>query len=372
MPYMNADPSLSTHASYRLWPAMDWPSEMWLALFDRIPAPILVFRAEGLLILANKEARAQLGLAGLEGLEGQKAPDFLYPLLKAARGLTSTSYGKNAYVAGANGTQIPFLVKAMTGYLSEGILIAFGLDKISPPIPFVKATAILDDSAAMADAVSQKVKGPLAGIELCASILGEELSEAGEPGLSNLIEEIRYGVREVNEYLTSFESMTKPLSLELRTVNLADVVDEALSALKEVFKANGIGVLVDQKDAVVEADRGLMVQLFLNLFLNAAEAMSRGGRLHVEFRQNRKGQVEVIVTDTGPGIALRDMKKIFNPFFTTKNQPLGLGLPVCLRIAEAHQGQLVVGTNGDFGGRAVVVIPSIPSPSGFKNRSSLN
>ncbi|MDR0548108.1 MAG: PAS domain-containing sensor histidine kinase [Deltaproteobacteria bacterium] len=372
MPYMNATPSLAPAVSYRLWPAMDWPVEMWMALFDQMPTPIIVFRAEGQLILANKEASAQLGLVGLEGLEGQKTPDFFYPLMKAAQNLSGQAPGRVAYVTAPQGTQIPFLVKRLHGYLTNGVLAAFGLEKISPPFVAAKASETLDDSAVMADAVSQKVKGPLAGIELCASILGEELSESGEINLTDLIEEIRFSVREVNEYLTSFESMTKPLSLELNPVNMADVVDEALSALKDVFKANGIGVLVDQKDVVVEADRGLLVQLFLNLFLNAAEAMTRGGRIHVEFRLNRKGQAEVIVTDTGPGIALRDMKKIFNPFFTTKNQPLGLGLPVCLRIVEAHQGSLVVGTNGDYGGRALVALPCIPAQASFGPPRSLN
>jgi signal transduction histidine kinase len=348
---------------------MEWPTEFWMTLLDHAPSPIVVFQTGGLLILANKEAASQLGL---ESQEGQNLPEYLFPLLKASRNLLNYAYGRETTVTTLNGVTLHFLVKNLPGYQSEGIHVAFGLEKFSQPKPVSEPTDALKDSAVMADAVSQKVKGPLAGIELCASILGEELNEAGEQSLADLIEEIRYNVREVNEYLTSFESMAMPLDLELRPLNLAEVVDEALTALKEVFKAKGVGVLVDQKDVVVEADRGLMVQVFLNLFLNAAEAMPRGGRLHVDFRLNRKGQVEVVVIDTGPGIALKDMKRIFNPFFTTKNQPLGLGLPVSLRIMEAHQGQLLLGTNGDFGGRAVVVMPSIPDPSLGRSERTIN
>jgi signal transduction histidine kinase len=370
MPYMNADPDLNPSVSFSLWPAMEWPTEFWMALFDQMPAPVVVFRAEGRLILANREASNQLGL---EGLEGQYLPDFLHPLTKATHNLTDGLHGRRVTISSADSLETPFVVKSLPGFMNGGVYAAIGLEKISlPEATSAAAAEVLGDSAAVANAVSQKVKGPLAGIELCASILGEELSEAGEASLTDLIEEIRFSVREVNEYLTSFESMTKPLTLELKPVNLANVVDEALSVLKEVFKVNGIGVLVDQKDALIEADRGLMVQLFLNLFLNASEAMAHGGRLHIEFRLNGKGQIEVIITDTGPGIAMKDMKRIFNPFFTTKNQPLGLGLPVSLRIAEAHQGQLIVGTNGDFGGRAVVVIPCIPTPSSGFNSRALN
>jgi signal transduction histidine kinase len=351
---------------------MEWPPEFWMTLFDQMPSPVLVFQAKGPVILANKEATERLGLSGLEGLEGQKNPEGLRQLAKAAHSPAAWAQGQAVYVVNADGAQMSFQIKPLAGFSADGVFVAIGLEKNSPPATAANAASALDDSAAMADAVSQKVKGPLAGIELCASILGEELNEAGEMTLADLIEEIRFSVREVNEYLTSFESMTKPLSLELRPVNLADVVDEALSALKEVFKANGVGVLVDQKDAVVEADRALLVQLFLNVFLNAAEAMRRGGRLRVEFSLNRKGQAEVVVTDTGPGVALNDMKKVFNPFYTTKNQPLGLGLPVSLRIAEAHQGQLIVGTDGERGGRVAVIIPFIPTPAGAMDGRALN
>ncbi|MDR1085465.1 MAG: hypothetical protein LBP22_11595 [Deltaproteobacteria bacterium] len=368
MPFINTGPRPIQGFGFRLWPAMDWSNEFWMALFDHIPCQILVFRTDGQLVLTNRKAAGQLGL---EGLEGHKMPEHLYALKKAVHHLKNYAYGCQVTVSALDGAPVTFLVKSLPEYLADGLVLAFSQEK-SQPIHVTEPRECIEEKAAMADAVSQKVKGPLAGIELCASILGEELNEAGETNLTDLIEEIRYSVREVNEYLTSFESMTKPLVLDLKPQNLAEVVDEALSAMNGVFKANGIGVLVDQKDAVVEMDRALMVQMFLNLFLNAAEAMDRGGRLEINFQVNRQGQVEVIVTDSGPGVSLGNMKKIFNPFFTTKNQPLGLGLPVSLRIAEAHQGSLIVGTNGDYGARAVVVMPSIPDPKPVFGEHTLN
>jgi signal transduction histidine kinase len=116
-----------------------------------------------------------------------------------------------------------------------------------------------------------------------------------------------------------------------------------------------------------------MVQLFLNIFLNAAEAMPQGGRIHAVIQQNAKREAEIIITDTGPGISVHDMKKIYNPFFTTKNQPLGLGLPVSRRIVEAHQGRLLVGSRLKNGARVVVTLPYIPECSNiFKEHRSLN
>lgn len=126
-----------------------------------------------------------------------------------------------------------------------------------------------------------------------------------------------------------------------------------------VFKEREIGVLVTQKDLTLEVDQGLMVQLLLNLLLNAVEAMPGGGRIFVEFTE-KTGQVEIIITDTGPGVPLNMMKRIFSPFHTTKDQPLGLGLPVSLRIAQAHQGSLIVGSDLNMGARAVVSLPYLP------------
>jgi signal transduction histidine kinase len=125
---------------------------------------------------------------------------------------------------------------------------------------------------------------------------------------------------------------------------------------------------VTQKEVGVEVDRGLMVQVFLNLLLNAVEAMPKGGRIFLEFDTEKPGQVEIAVVDTGPGPCRGIMKNTFSPFCTTKNQPLGLGLPVSLRIVQAHQGTLTLGSDLDLGGRATLRLPYMPeSRSGTLN-----
>jgi signal transduction histidine kinase len=240
----------------------------------------------------------------------------------------------------------------------QGLILAAG-HYAAPAVPSAQA-GTLDETAAVAQAVSRQVTGPLAGIELYASIVGQELEEAGDSTLADLIEKIRFGVREVNEYLTSFESMAQPLKLDLAPHRLMDIVDEALGAMNGVFKERNIGVLVTQKEVSVEVDRGLMVQVFLNLLLNAVEAMPKGGRIVLEFSLEKPGQVEIVVVDTGPGPSMELMKSAFSPFCTTKNQPLGLGLPVSLRIVRAHQGTLTLGADLDLGGRATLRLPFIP------------
>jgi signal transduction histidine kinase len=139
-----------------------------------------------------------------------------------------------------------------------------------------------------------------------------------------------------------------------------EIVDEALGAMNGLFKERNIGVLVTQKEIDLEVDRGLMVQVFLNLLLNAVEAMPRGGRIFLDFDADKPGQVRIVITDTGPGLSPDLMKSVFSPFCTTKSQPLGLGLPVSQRIVQAHQGSLTLGSDLTLGALATLRLPFMP------------
>jgi signal transduction histidine kinase len=335
-----------------LWPALEWSSEFWTELLDNIDIPVVVLSEDGTALLVNAEAATVLDLAGAVG---HRLPGRLSHLLG------DPGQGRRLVTIQTPGGPWLFTVKAVAAEGHERALVASGEREGARP---ESAGEGASESAAMAGEMGQKVKGPLAGIELYASILDEEVRGRDQEDLSSIIDEIRHSVREVNEYLTSFESMTRILSLRLEELSLASVVDEALGALGDLFKAKGVGVLVDQRALTVLGDRKLLVQLFLNVILNAVEAMPTGGRLMVDIRENAQGQAEVVVTDTGPGVDMRRSKEIFNPFFTTKDQPLGLGLPVSRRVAEAHGGRIVVGTDVTLGARVSVTLPCLRDGEG--------
>jgi signal transduction histidine kinase len=344
------------------WPALEWAPGFWMNLFDELDSPIIVYRPEGSLVWANREAAK---LLGLDGMEGAMLPERLGELLKCGGGSSGGPKGREIDVLSENGRSVRrFTLKRLPSGATGGLMLATGMPEKPSENGFSARKGSFGESMDLAGEVSRTVKGPLAGIELYASILEEELDGAGEGGLSAILDEIRLSVREVNEYLTSLESMTRPLSLDLRGWNVRELVDEALEALNGLFKTKAVGVLVEQHDMTVECDRSLMVQTFLNILLNALEAMPSGGRLVVREGMNRSGECEVVFTDSGPGVPLNDTKKIFNPFHTTKSQTLGLGLPVSRRIVEAHQGRLVFGNDVTMGARVKVVLPCIPGGEG--------
>ena len=102
-----------------------------------------------------------------------------------------------------------------------------------------------------------------------------------------------------------------------------------------------------------------IAQVFLNLIVNAAEAMSDGGRLCIESRASN-GHVEMVFADTGPGIAPEDLTHIFEPFYTTKDSGTGLGLAVSYSIVESHQGTLSVDSVPGHGATFTVRLPAVP------------
>jgi signal transduction histidine kinase len=102
-------------------------------------------------------------------------------------------------------------------------------------------------------------------------------------------------------------------------------------------------------------------QVFLNLIVNAAEAMKDSGTLCIESRA-AGGYVEVVFADTGPGIAPEDLPHIFEPFYTTKDVGTGLGLAVSYNIIESHQGSLSVESVPGHGATFTVRLPAARPP----------
>jgi signal transduction histidine kinase len=144
-------------------------------------------------------------------------------------------------------------------------------------------------------------------------------------------------------------NFSRTSTTEFRETNLNQVIRDTLSLLEHQFKTAQIELEVELNDALpaIHGNPGKLQQVFLNLLLNAKEAMPGGGRLRVATLAN--GHVEAIVADSGAGIAPENLKRIYDPFFTTKTMPkpgerrgTGLGLSVSYGIIQEHAGKIHV------------------------------
>jgi signal transduction histidine kinase len=116
-----------------------------------------------------------------------------------------------------------------------------------------------------------------------------------------------------------------------------------------------------QSEPKIKMDVAKMKRVFANFIKNAVEAMLEGGKLTISTKES-DGNAEIMFIDTGIGIAKEVMEKIWTPFFTTKAEGMGLGLPICKRVIEAHGGKISVESIVGEGTTFAVTIPVEPKP----------
>ena len=123
---------------------------------------------------------------------------------------------------------------------------------------------------------------------------------------------------------------------------VADVVNRTFALIAGRARKQGVALRFTHPDlaVVVEADGEQIQQLLVNLALNALDVMPNGGTLEVDARHEGNGHVELRVQDTGPGITSEILPRLFQPFVSSKETGLGLGLVISRRIAESHGGSL--------------------------------
>jgi signal transduction histidine kinase len=175
--------------------------------------------------------------------------------------------------------------------------------------------------------------------------------------VADFLERISVEARRIDRIVRGLLDLARPAEPVVGDVDVAAPVDAALRLARVQARFRGVEVEVEIPPALprVAADEARLAQVFLNLFLNAADAMGGAGRIRVAARA-RDGRVEVEVRDTGPGIPAADLPRVFEPFFSTKpaGEGTGLGLAISQGIVESLGGELTA-ANAEGGGAALTV-----------------
>ncbi len=195
--------------------------------------------------------------------------------------------------------------------------------------------------ATLVAGLAHEIGTPMSVIQGHAKMLeGDVYGADGQWRLQTIQEQIA----RISRIIHTLLRIAHPRRWRNERVNLAPLVEQTLSFVAERLSSCGVAVKQSlEPEARVIGDVERLQQLFLNLFLNAADAMPEGGELRVELRETG-GEVRVWVADTGVGIAANDLERIFEPFFTTKEagHGNGLGLMVCKGIVADHGGEIRV------------------------------
>jgi two-component system NtrC family sensor kinase len=202
----------------------------------------------------------------------------------------------------------------------------------------------------LAAGVAHEINTPLAVISSYAQMLSKQLK--GDARLGPVLDKITQQSFRAAEIANGLLNFSRTSTTEFRDTNLNQVIRDTLSLLDHQFKTAQIIVDLELAEELpsINGNPGKLQQVFLNLLLNAKEAMPGGGRLRVSTQLNRKGgYVAALVKDSGSGISPEHLKRIYDPFFTTKNVPrsgdrrgTGLGLSVSYGIIQEHAGKIHV------------------------------
>jgi two-component system, NtrC family, sensor kinase len=220
----------------------------------------------------------------------------------------------------------------------------------------------------LAAGVAHEVNTPLAVISSYTQMLTKQVR--GDDRLSPLLEKITQQTFRASEIVNNLLNFSRTGTSEFRETDLNAIIRDTLSLIEHQFKTSQVKLDVTLLPDLppILGNAGKLQQVFLNLFLNAKDAMSGGGTLRVATEAN--GQVSVAISDTGSGIAPEHLQRIYDPFFTTKSAPkegqrrgTGLGLAVTYGIIQEHAGKIHVESSMGAGTTFYLEFPMLRKPA---------
>jgi signal transduction histidine kinase len=236
--------------------------------------------------------------------------------------------------------------------------MAADIDKLQKLNEQLIRTEKLAAMGTLAAGVAHEVNNPLASISSLIQMMqsGEDLPEETREKLKLISTQI-HRIAQVTRDMMDF-ARVRPAAKSM--VNINDVIEKSLrlASFDNSFQKLELKTGLKSGLADVLADSDQLQQVFLNLFLNARDAMPEGGNLTVR-TNGLDGEILVEIADSGYGVSEKDLKQIFDPFFTTKpaGKGTGLGLAVCYGIVTAHGGRIEIESNNGHGTKFIVILP---------------
>ena len=215
----------------------------------------------------------------------------------------------------------------------------------------------------LAASVAHTIRNPLTSVKMRLFSLerGLDLAPAEKEDFDVISEEIRH----IDTIVQNFLEFSRPPKLKMQSVSPSDVVDMAIQLLRRRIEAYGVALELfrQRKLSKVMADPEQLKEVLVNLIINACEAMGEGGKIEIREEEGKTepmGHVAVIrVIDNGPGMPESIREKVFQPFFSTKEEGTGLGLSIAARIIEDHHGCLNLRSREGKGTTFTITIPCV-------------
>jgi len=209
--------------------------------------------------------------------------------------------------------------------------------------------------------IAHELNNPLNNISLTADSLLEEYQSLSEGEFKEMILDIINQTSRASEVVRNLLDFSRSDIPSFKRLEVKEVIEATVKLIKNQLMLMGMKLVCKSPDHLppIRGDLHNLEQVFLNLFLNAIQAMPDGGVITVEANDSKQGYVEVKVSDTGVGIKPEDLEKIFDPFYTTKpvGRGSGLGLSIVYGIVKKHGGYVEVKSELNVGTTFIIYLP---------------
>jgi signal transduction histidine kinase len=208
----------------------------------------------------------------------------------------------------------------------------------------------------MTAAISHEIRNPLGIIKSSAELLKKKMTTL-EPG--NRIPQIIVDeAGRLNNIITDFLNYAKPRDPKFIPCRVEEIIQKNIRFLEPHIQEQGYRICWDVPQDIpnIDADGEMLYQSFLNLLINAMQAMPEGGDIHIQLSQN-ENRMKIVFDDQGSGIPDHLKDKIWDPFFTNKEKGTGLGLGIVKKIIEAHNGTVQIDNSDEGGARVTIELP---------------
>jgi signal transduction histidine kinase/HAMP domain-containing protein len=218
----------------------------------------------------------------------------------------------------------------------------------------------------LASSISHEIKNPLSALALHAETLNTRIDKIDFPDKSKIVASIatiKNEAKRLNHIISQFLSLARPTRLKLDLINMNHVIKKVMNIIEHQAENQNINISLQLSEKLesIYGDEDQLIQVLLNIMLNAFAAIEQNGKILVRSRMNN-GKIYIDIKDTGQGIPLKIQDKIFDLYFSTKKEGGGIGLSVCKNIIEAHEGQLYFKSKVGLGTTFTIEIP-VKDPS---------
>lgn len=314
--------------------------ERLAGILEAIADAVFLISGNGKIELANNSALELLGRDAIE--KGLKKWQDLTHFIESRDQISNAEIQQRV-----NGEERIFLISIIPMAEKSNIkgLKVISMKDVTEHRRLQERVAREDRMAALgqvATSVAHEIRNPLCGIEGFAQLLVRDL--ASDSGSQNRATKIIYAARQLNAVVSNLLNYTREIKSTFTPCDVTQVVDNALSMILPMADDRGITVRWDApgQEITAEIDSVQIGQVITNLLVNAIEACPRKHNKIISIKISQSTHfVRISIRDNGSGMSPNVIKRIFDPFFTTKDGGIGLGLALCYRIIDEHEGQIL-------------------------------